>query len=238
METIDTPQRVMVVIPHPDDGESGCGGTIAKWIAEGCKALYVVCTNGDKGTSDLEMTMERLAETREAEQCKAAETLGVDEVVFLRYGDGELEDTREFRGQLVHEIRRFQPDVVMAMDPYHPNSHSHRDHRISGQVAMDACFPYARDVLHYSEHLTSEGLETFKVGIMLLWGTENPDVAFDIEPTLETKLNALAAHASQLSMPRDDMEEFVKRWASRAAERSEGTGYKYAETFRKLSFRP
>ena len=237
MESFDTPERAMIVIPHPDDGESGCGGTVAKWVSEGCKVLYLVCTNGDKGSSDMEMSSERLAKMREEEQCKAAELLGVQEVVFLGYGDGELEDTRTFRGQIVHEIRRFQPDVVFAMDPYHPHSHSHRDHRTSGQVAMDACFPYARDVLHFPEHLRGEGLETFKVGTCLLWGTETPDVVIDIGETLEKKLHALAAHASQMTMAQDDMEEFVKRWASRAAERSEGTGYKYAETFRKLSFR-
>jgi len=86
MESIDTPERAMLVIPHPDDGESGCGGTVAKWIKEGCRFLYVVCTNGDKGSSDPEMTSERLAKIREEEQCNAAETLGVHEVVFL--GDG------------------------------------------------------------------------------------------------------------------------------------------------------
>jgi len=117
------------------------------------------------------------------------------------------------------------------------HSHSHRDHRTSGQVALDACFPYARDILHYPEHVKEEGFETHKVGTILLWGTEEPDVAIDISETLEIKLNALASHASQLSMPRDDMEEFVKRWASRAAERAEGTGYQYAETFRRITFR-
>ena len=237
MESIDTPERAMLVIPHPDDGESGCGGTVAKWIKEGCQLLYVVCTNGDKGSSDPEMTSERLAKIREEEQCKAAETLGVHEVVFLGYGDGELEDTRAFRGQIVRELRRFRPDVALAMDPFRARFHSHRDHRTSGQVALDACFPYARDILHYPEHVKDEGFEPHKVGTILLWGTEEPDVAVDISETLGVKLDALASHASQLSMPRDDMEEFVKRWASRAAERAEGTGYEYAETFRRITFR-
>jgi LmbE family N-acetylglucosaminyl deacetylase len=237
METIDTPERAMFVIPHPDDGESGCGGTVAKWVAEGCKVLYVVCTNGNKGTSDPEMTMERLAATRNEEQRKAAEILGVAEVKFLDYGDGELEDTRDFRGQVVREIRRFKPDVLFAMDPYRSLSHSHRDHRISGQVAMDAAFPYARDTLHFEEHLKVEGLGTHKVETILLWGTENPDIAIDISTTLRIKLEALAAHASQLSVGVDEMEEFVKRWAQRAAERAEGTGFEYAETFRHVSFR-
>lgn len=236
MESIDTPKKAMLVIPHPDDGESGCGGTVAKWIAEGCEVLYVVCTNGNKGTSDPEMTMEKLAAIRHVEQVNAAEKLGVHETVFLDYGDGELEDTRVFRGQIVHELRRFRPDVLLAMDPVHNTSHAHRDHRISGQTALDAAFPYARDTLHYQEHLKEDGLDTHKVGTVLLWGSETPDVAIDIGATLKMKLEALACHASQLSMATTEVEEFVKRWARRSAERAEGTGFEYAETFRKISF--
>lgn len=237
METIETPERAMLVIPHPDDGESGCGGTVAHWIAEGSQVLYVICTSGNKGTSDPEMTMERLAAIRRGEQCRAAEILGVQEIVFLDYGDGELEDTREFRGKIVHEIRRFKPDLLLAMDPYRQTTHSHRDHRISGQVALDAAFPYARDTLHYAEHLVDDGLSTHKVETILLWGTENPDIAVDISATLDTKLQALAAHRSQLNINPSEMEEFVRRWAQRAAERAAGTGFQYAEVYRLISFR-
>ena len=107
--------------------------------------------------------------------------LGVHELIWLGYGDGELEDNSEFRGLIVHEIRRFKPDVVLAMDPVRTLSHSHRDHRKSGQVALDACFPYSRDVLHYEDQIHKEGLESHKVKSILLWGTENPDIAVDIE---------------------------------------------------------
>ena len=237
METFEAPDKALLVIPHPDDGESGCGGTVSKWIAEGTKVLYVVCTNGDKGTSDLAMTRDRLAKIRYEEQKEAVRALGVHELVWLGYGDGELEDNSEFRELIVHEIRRFKPDVVLAMDPVRNLSHSHRDHRKSGQVALDACFPYSRDVLHYEDQIRKDGLESHKVKTILLWGTENPDIAIDIEDTISNKLEALAKHKSQLSMARDDMDQFVKSWAKRAAERAEGTGYKYAETFRKISFR-
>ena len=236
MEIVETPRRVMVVPPHPDDGESGCGGTVARWVREGAQVLYVVCTNGDKGTSDPEMTSERLALIRDKEQREAVRVLGVHELVLLGHPDGELEDDRTFRGELVREIRRFKPDTVMAMDPHRNGSHTHRDHRISGQAVLDACFPYARDLLHYGEQ-TRNGLEPHKVGTVLLWGTDQPDVAVDISSTLEIKLEALSAHKSQLSGPGIDVGELVQRWAQRAAERAEETGYEYAETFRKLSFR-
>ena len=238
METIETPERAMLVIPHPDDGESGCAGTVASWMREGCKVLYVVSTNGDKGTSDPAMTSERLAAIREKEQCKAAAVLGVEDVVFLRYGDGELEDTAEFRGRLVREIRRWRPDVVLAMDPLRVQSHTHRDHRISGQVALDACFPYARDRLHFPEH-EAEGLEPFKVGAVLLWGSESPDAVVDITDTIDVKLKALAAHESQLSTDGSRIGGFVKRRAEDAAQRAAAHGhtYEFAEVFRKITFR-
>jgi LmbE family N-acetylglucosaminyl deacetylase len=237
MESYETPARAMLVIPHPDDGESGCGGTVSKWILEGCQILYVVCTNGDKGTSDPNMTSERLAQIREEEQTKAAAVLGVQELIFLRYGDGELEDTPYFRGQLVHEIRRFKPDVVLAMDPVHKTSHAHRDHRVSGQVALDACFPYSRDTLHYSEHLKAEGLDTHKVGMTLLWGTESPDIAINITDSLDPKFEALACHSSQVNFGDEGITTWKQRWSERISERSIETGHKYAELFRSISFR-
>lgn len=238
MEKMETPpHRAMLVIPHPDDGESGCGGTIAKWTREGCEVLYVVCTNGDKGSSDPDMNSEKLAAIREQEQQNAAAVLGVKEVVFLGYGDGELEDTRVFRGQIVEQIRRWKPDVLMAMDSRRL-SHTHRDHRISGQAALDAAYPFARDVLHFPEHLRA-GLETHKVPTVLLWGSESPDVVVDIGDTVEVKMRALAAHESQLSTDWERIEGFAKRRAEAAAAEAKDHGYdiEYAEIFRKISFR-
>ena len=115
----------------------------------------------DKGTSDPEMTTKKLAAIREKEQAEAAAHLGVKEVIYLRYGDGELNDTAKFRGELVRAIRKHKPEVVFCTDPFRQTFYLHRDHRISGQVTLDAVFPYARDFLHYNEHI-QEGLETHK----------------------------------------------------------------------------
>ena len=237
MEPLETPERALVFTPHPDDAEGGCGGTVIKWVNEGAEVFLVLATDGRAGTSDPNVSMEELVVTREREQAEAAAVMGIKEVVNLRNPDGGLEDTREFRGQLVEAIRRFKPDVVLTTEPYHRLQHSHRDHRMIGVVAQDACFPYARDTLHYEEHLRDDGLSVHKVGAALLWGTENPDVAINISDTIGAKIEALAKHESQLSLARDDMEEFVRRWAKRAADRAEGTGYAYAEAFRKIEFR-
>ena len=91
------PAQVMVITPHPDDAEFGVAGTIVHWVREGKKVVYVVCTNGNKGTSDINMNPDELAKIREQEQLAAAKLLGVSDVTFLRYPDQALEDTPEFR---------------------------------------------------------------------------------------------------------------------------------------------
>src|SRR5260370_56308 len=105
----DGATRVLVVGAHPDDPEFACGGTSALWASEGKEIYYLVCTSGDKGTSDLEMNSARLVELREREQRAAAEVIGAHEVNFLRFTDGELAPTLEFREAIVEEIRRVRP---------------------------------------------------------------------------------------------------------------------------------
>ena len=238
MNIIETPKRAMLVIPHPDDGESGVGGTVAKWVNEGTHILYVICTNGDKGSSDINMTSEKLAAIRRVEQINAATILGVEEVHFLEYGAGELADNNEFLGLVVEQIRRWQPEIVMAMDPIRHLSHSHRDHRISGQIALDACFPFARDFLHFPSH-SQNGLNTHKTSCALLWGTENPTDVVDIGATIDQKIQGLAAHVSQLSSDLQKIEQFAKRRAEDAASKANKDGHnvKYAEVFRRINFR-
>ena len=229
----DRPERAMLVIPHPDDAEGGVGGTVAKWVAEGTEVVFVLCTNGDKGTSDPEMTTEKLGAIREKEQAAAAECLGVKEVIYLRYGDGELDDTAKFRGELVRAIRKHRPDVVFCTDPFRQTFYLHRDHRISGQVTLDAVFPYARDFLHYNEHI-QEGLETHKVGDILMWGTEHPDTFIDITDTIDNKINALKKHASQVAGSGRDVDRFVK---VNAQNQGQMANIPYAEGFKRIRFR-
>lgn len=232
---MDRPERALVVTPHPDDAEIGCGGTVAGWIAEGTEVYYVLCTNGDKGTSDPDLTSERLAEIREREQAEAAEVLGIKEVVYLRFPDGALEDTSEFRERLVHAIRRFRPDVVFATDPHRRSFYLHRDHRMCGMVTMDAVFPYARDRLHYPEHITEDGLDTHKVGDVLFWGTEEPDTYIDITDTIDLKIESLKKHASQVSSEDGtDVGDFVRANARRIGQRAD---MPYAESFRRINIR-
>jgi len=217
----------MVITPHPDDAEYGVSGTVARWTREGKQVMYVVCTKGDKGTSDVKMNPEKLAEIREKEQLAAAKILGVCEVVFLRLPDQGLEDTPEFRKQLVRLIRMYRPETIVTADPYRRYIW-HRDHRITGQVCIDAVFPYARDHLAYPD-LLEEGLKPHKVKEMLFWASEDINYRFDITGTYDLKMAALLCHKSQ--MKELDISR-VKKWLKqRSEEMAEGENFQLAEGF-------
>ncbi|MFQ6026047.1 MAG: PIG-L deacetylase family protein [Dehalococcoidia bacterium] len=236
MEIItDPPRSALVVTPHPDDAEGGCGATMGKWIKEaGTEVVVLMCTNGDKGTSDREMSSESLAEIREEEQRNASAVLGVKEVVFLSHPDGTLEDSERFRGQVVREIRRHRPELIFCIDPYRSVSHTHRDHRMSGQVALDAAYSYAWSYLHFPTQITEEKLQPHRVKEAFLWGTESPDVFVDVEGYLDLKAESLSRHVSQ--MRRRNPEERLKRIREGAARQGERAGLAYAEAFRRINF--
>jgi len=219
--------HVLVVTPHPDDAEYGVAGTVARWTNEGRTVVYVVCTNGDKGTSDREMKPESLIKIREKEQIAAANLLGVKEVIFLGYPDQGLEETPQFRKDIVKQIRRFRPETVVTVDPYRRYIW-HRDHRITGRVTLDAVFPYARDHLSYPD-LLEEGLEPHKVKEVLLWASENINHRLDITDTFPLKLNALIEYKSQVGhIPRQELEGYLRE---RAIQLSEGESFQLAEGF-------
>jgi len=100
----DRAVHMLAFSPHPIDTEWGIGGTVARMTKEGKEVVYVVCTNGDKGSSDPDLLPEELAKIREKEQLEAAKILGVKEVIFLRHPDLELEYTLEFRKEVLRLI--------------------------------------------------------------------------------------------------------------------------------------
>ncbi len=228
------PRSVLLVTPHQDDAEGGCGGSVGKWTKYGTEAVYVLCTNGDKGSSDPSMTSPALAAIREEEQQNAANVLGVKEVVFLRHPDGMLEDTLELRAQVVREIRRHKPEIVMCIDPFRTVSHTHRDHRISGMVALDAVFTYAWSYLHFPDQISEEGLLPHRVKEVYLWGSEAPDTYVDISESVDAKALSLSRHVSQMREP----EKLRERTRSRAKNVGQRAGLPFAEGFRRIQRNP
>lgn len=232
----DDVKRVMVVSAHPDDAEFGAGGTVAKWAREGREIVYVVATRGEKGSEDPQMTSERLADIREAEQRAAAERLGVSEVVFLGYVDGELAPDMTLRRDVTREIRRWRPDLVVCQNPttfYVDGYINHPDHRAMGEATLAAVFPIARDHLNFPEH-KAEGLEPHKVKYVYMNISPDADTFVDITDTIDVKIEALWQHDSQF----DDRDGLAERLKERSAEtaqsaREQGADIgKYAEAFK------
>jgi LmbE family N-acetylglucosaminyl deacetylase len=229
-------QHIMVVTAHPDDAEYMIAGSVAQWVREGRQVTYAICTNGDKGSSNPDFTPEQLARVRQEEQQAACAVLGVREVVFLGYADGLLQNTLEFRRDIVRQIRRLRPDAVVCQDPtkrwYGKTYLNHPDHRAAGDATLDAVFPSARDY-HFSAELIQEGLVPHKVRhIYISPGFEEDDVWFDITDFIEQKIAALYEHKTQMNgAERSQAAEFV-RWIGRYMAR--GRGIEYAETFKYL----
>src|SRR3990170_7743935 len=110
-------RRALVVAAHPDDPDFGAGGTAALWSDDGWEFYYLVCTNGAKGSSDPTMDPEQLVALRRQEQRAAAQRLGVKDVFFLDYEDGELTYSRQLVGDVVRYIRLLKPYAVFTHDP-------------------------------------------------------------------------------------------------------------------------
>ena len=232
---VDTPNRVLVVVPHPSDSEFWCAGTVAKWVSEGATVRYVVCTDGSRGTIDPAVTASDLAALREREQAEAAREMGVQELVSLGRPDGGLEDSDDFRRELVRQIRQVRPDVVICPEPYRKNLAWHRDHRITGQVTLDAVFPCARDHLHFEELWRDEGLEPHKTGTVLFWGTETPNAHVGIDSTIVAKGRAVRAGGSRVAgHSGEEIDAFIREQGREAAG---DTGETHGEAFRRINFR-
>ncbi len=220
----------MVIAPHPDDAEFGIAGTVARWVKEGKDVVFVICTNGDKGTDDRSLTPEKLAEIREEEQKAAGRVLGVKDVVFLGYPDQGLEDSPAFRKEIVRLIRTYRPQAIATSDPYRRYVW-HRDHRMTGQVVLDAVFPYARDHLAYPD-LLAAGLEPHKVEELLFWASEDINHRSDISGTFPLKIEALRCHRSQFKA---ESLEGMEAWlGKRCRDMAEGEDYDLAEGFHRV----
>ena len=231
----EAPERAMVIFAHPDDAEIGAGATTALWASGGTKITYVQCTTGSSGSNDLTMTSDRIVEIRTDEQRAAADAIGVGDIVLLEHPDGEVEADRAFLGEIVHALRKYRPEVVFTHDHYRTNGFQHRDHRNVGLTVQDAIYPYARDHLHFPEQLI-DGIEPHKVRHLFYWGTDRANVIVDVSKSVDTKINALAEHNSQipgLSFGSDtDL-----RMRGRHRNAAKGYGFEYGEAFRRLTAR-
>ncbi|MBN1230241.1 MAG: PIG-L family deacetylase [Anaerolineales bacterium] len=227
------PERVLVIAAHPDDIEFSSAGTIANWVIKGAKAAYVLCTSGDVGIAAPGMTCEKAARIREEESLNAARAIGVEEVIFLHHPDGLLMPTLELRKELVREIRKFKPEVVLTFDPTvvwgGDDYINHPDHRAAGQAALDATFPAAGQP-NLFEELEEEGITAHKPRKVYVHAWEGHNVQVCLDKTIDLKIKALREHKSQ--MKDWDPEPMIREWAKESV----GDGsMEYAENYRVIT---
>ena len=155
--------RLMAILSHPDDESMGTGGILAKYAAEGVETYLVTATRGERGWFGDDSTYPgavELGRTREAELNAAAEVLGLKQVSFLGYLDGELDraDPAEVIPRLSFHIRKIRPQVVVTFDPF--GYYGHPDHIAISQFTTAAVVaaggPDPNGMQLYPSHMVSK----------------------------------------------------------------------------------
>ena len=229
-----TPQRILVILAHPDDPEYFCGGTVARWTLAGHRVSYCLLTCGEKGTKDRSLTTETLCSLRQKEQRAAATLLGVHDVRFLDHPDGYLVPDLNLRKEITRVIRQEQPDILVTCDPtnlYVRETYlNHPDHRAAGLATLDAVFPAARDHLIFIELWRDEQLEPHIVREVWISLTQDPNVAVDVTEHWDLKMRALSEHRSQTG----DRARLEERMRSKHTPESSLENPRYEEYFKRL----
>lgn len=193
-------KTVMVFCPHPDD-DLASAGTMAKLVANGNTVYIVMYTTGNKGSRDLAMTSERLAEIRKQEDLAANKIVGIppQNIIWLGYDDGMLEyvPQKELVEKVCWLIRKYRPDAVFSLDP---GDRSMRwlktDHRMSAFITVDGARAAAYH-LYFPQHRIMEGLQPFTVTDFFFWSADAPNFNVDITDVAGKKAEAATQHTSQ-----------------------------------------
>jgi LmbE family N-acetylglucosaminyl deacetylase len=226
-------RRVLVIMAHPDDPDFTCAGTAIQMARQGIEVTYMILTNGDKGNHNPEITRNQLIALRKIEQRAAAELCGVKQVLFMGEEDGFLQPTRQLRERVTREIRRIRPELIICTNPDRylvgDGYINHPDHRNAGLVALEAIFPAADNPMFFPE-MADEGYLPHKISQLYVFGHPEPDVRLDITDDVETKIQAILCHKTQIADPT----EAPKRWLERWGETQPDGSRRYFEQFKAM----
>lgn len=239
MEPTPVPQRVLAIAAHPDDIDFGAGGTIAAWRALDVPVSYCVVTDGDAGGFDPAVSREEIPTIRRSEQRNAARQLGVDDVHFLGYTDGELTVTHGLRRDIARVIRQVRPTLAIIQSPVRNLDHmyaSHPDHLAAGEAAMQAIYPDARNPFAHPVLAADESLDAWSVPEVWITGNDGPNHWVDMTRTFERKIAALREHTSQTGHL-EDLQDRIRAWGERNAAAAGFPAGRIAESFRVIDTR-
>ena len=230
-------ERALVVVAHPDDVDFGSAGTIATWTDEGIAVTYCICTDGDAGGFDPAVPREEIGGIRQAEQRAAAKEVGVHDVIFLGYPDGQLVPSFDLRRDISRVIRQVRPQRLLTQSPeinWERIAASHPDHRATGEATLCAVYPDARNPFTHTSLLRDEGLEAWTVHEMWVMAAGTAAGAnrwVDITDTFDRKVAALREHVSQTAHM-DDLEGMLRGWLGANAVAGGLGDDRLAESFR------
>jgi LmbE family N-acetylglucosaminyl deacetylase len=230
------PERVLVVVAHPDDIDFGMAGTIAVLSRAGAHVSYCLVTSGEAGPPD-DAPRDELRVQRESEQRSAASVVGVHDVRFLGYPDGRVEPTLALRRDLSRVIRDVRPDLVISQSSdrlWDSVYFSHPDHLAVGEATASAVYPDSRNRWAHTE-LLDEGFEPHTVSRMWVIGLE-PNLFVDITAVFDLKVQALLSHQTQVG-ERDTIAELLRNWAAGNAALAGWDDGRLAEAFREVDTR-
>ncbi len=250
---VKKPATILIVEAHPDDAAIFAGGTLARLAEEGHILVNLCSTYGEKGTLDRSMTREKMIEVQKRESLRAADVLGISEVIFLGIPDGELQPGLELRQQYTEIIRRVQPDIVFSFDPHIPYD-PHPDHQATSRTIYEACLNCHLPLV-FPEQL-ADGQKLHYVNRFFGWESSNPNTYVDITASLETKLLALEQYESQMQMIFEETQnrslhtgndvpiskgttrkDFIREWITTEAQKiGKPRNCQYAEAFNSIGF--
>ncbi len=193
-------KTVLFFGPHQDDDLS-VAGTLAKLAKGGNKVYIVLYTSGNKGSRDLDMTAERLAQIRRQEDLAANKILGIPEenIFILGYDDGMLEyvPQKEIVEKVCWFIRKYRPDALFSMDPGDKWVKWYKtDHRASALLTADGARAAAYH-LYFPHQRIEEGLQPYTVTDWFFYSTPEPNYKVDITDVADLKWKATCQHTSQ-----------------------------------------
>jgi len=229
-------ERALVVTAHPDDVDFGAAGTVANLTDRGVAVTYCLVTDGDAGGFDQTIPRPLMATMRREEQTRAAKEVGVEDLIFLAFGDGRVEYNLTLRAALSRVIRQVRPNLVITQSPVLDLTRiyaSHPDHVATGQATIAAVYPDARNPFAYPE-LLAEGLDAWTVPEVWVMSTlASPGAGVhleDVTANADRKIRALLCHETQHKDP-SGIDAMVRAWMKATGERFELGDGRLAEAF-------
>jgi len=217
--------RVLAVGAHPDDLEVLCGGTLARFAAEGHEVVMCNASFGNRGS--FEHTSDEITEIRLGEARRAAELAGASHVT-LGFTDGEVDASdRAQRTAVVDLVREVRPDLILT---HSPNDYM-SDHNEVSKLVFDCSFHATLPLLETAKPYHDTVTPIYYIDTVMGLGFQ-PTEYVDVTSTIETKVAMLEAHESQLTWLRDhDGVDIVEQMRTTTRFRGQQCGVEYAEGF-------